>query len=67
VKVLEVQGPTDAQIKQDWDKARESLLEQKREEFENLYVENLRSTLEKQGKIKINQKEMERVTSAAGS
>ena len=67
LKVLEVQQPADAQIKQDWDKQREALLEQKREEFENLYVENLRSTLEKQGKIKINKKEMERITSLAGS
>ena len=66
-KVLEVQEPTDAQIKQDWDKSREALLEQKREEFENLYVENLRTTLEKDGKIKINQKEMENITSPAGS
>ncbi len=67
LKVLEVQEPTEAQMKQDWDKARESLVEQKRQEFENLYVENLRSTLEKEGKIKINKKEMERLTSLAGS
>ncbi len=67
LKVLEVQEPTDAQIKQDWAKAKDSLVEQKRDEFENLYVENLRSTLEKEGKIKINKKEMERVTSVAGS
>jgi len=67
LKVLEVQEPTAAQIQQDWDKAKDSLLEQKREEYENLYVENLRSMLEKEGKIKINKKEMERVTSLAGS
>jgi peptidyl-prolyl cis-trans isomerase D len=67
LKVLDLQQPTDAQIKQDWDKERETLLEQKREEFENLYVENLRGTLEKEGKIKINKKEMERVSSLAGS
>jgi peptidyl-prolyl cis-trans isomerase D len=66
-KVLEAEAPTEAQIKQDWEKAREALVEQKREEFENLYVENLRSTLEKEGKIKINKQEMERVTSLAGS
>ena len=67
LKVLELQQPTDAEIKQDWDRERETLLEQKREEFENLYVENLRSALEKEGKIKINKKEMERVSSLAGS
>jgi len=67
VKVLEVETPTEAQTKQDWEKARQALVEQRRQEFENLYVDNLRSTLEKQGKIKINKKEMDRVTSLAGS
>ena len=67
VKVLEVQEPTEAQIKQDWDKQKDALVEQKREEFENLYVENLRSAMEKEGKIKVNKKEMERVTTLAGS
>jgi len=67
LKVLEVQEPTEAQTKQDWDKAKQTLLEQKRVEFENLYVENLRSMLEKEGKIKINKQEMQRLTSVAGS
>jgi len=67
LKVLEVQEPTEAQIKEGWDKAKETLLEQKRVEFENLYVENLRSMLEKEGKIKINKQEMQRLTSVAGS
>ena len=59
IKVLEVQQPAPEQMKQDWDKAKEALLQQKREEYENVYVENLRKTLEKEGKIKINKKEME--------
>ena len=59
LKVLEVQEPNPEQLKQDWDKAKDALVEQKREEFENLYVENLRDRLEKEGKIKINKKEME--------
>ena len=67
IKILDVQQPTEAQMKQDQEKARQALVDQKREEFENLYVDNLRSTLEKEGKIKINKKEMERVTSLAGS
>ena len=62
LKVLEVQEPSPDQIKQDWAKAKDALLEQKRTEYENLYVENLRGTLEKEGKIKINKKEMERLT-----
>jgi peptidyl-prolyl cis-trans isomerase D len=62
LKILEVQEPGPDQIKQGWDKAKQSLLQQKQQEFENFYVENLRSTLEKEGKIKINKKEMERLT-----
>jgi peptidyl-prolyl cis-trans isomerase D len=62
LKILEVQEPSPDQIKQGWDKAKDTLLEQKRQEYENLYIENLRSTLEKEGKIKINKKEMERLT-----
>lgn len=59
--VLERQEPTPEQVKANWDTARESLLEQKRQELEGLYVQNLRDRLEKQGKIKINRKEMERM------
>ena len=65
LKILEVQEPTPEQIKQGWEKAKETLLEQKREEYENLYVENLRTRLEKEGKIKINKKEMERLSRTA--
>jgi peptidyl-prolyl cis-trans isomerase D len=61
LKVTEVRQPTPEQMKQDWEKAKEALVEHKREEYENLYVENLRNTLEKEGKIKINKKEMERL------
>ncbi len=62
LKVLETQQATPEQVKQGWDKAREALLQQKREEYENLYVENLRNRLEKEGKIKINKKEMDRLS-----
>jgi peptidyl-prolyl cis-trans isomerase D len=61
MKVLEVQQPAPEQMKQDWEKTKETLLEQKRQEYENVYVENLRNTLEKEGKIKINKKEMDRL------
>jgi peptidyl-prolyl cis-trans isomerase D len=63
LKIVEVQEPTPEQVKQGWDKAKETLLQQKREEYEGLYVENLRTRLEKDGKIKINKKEMDRLTS----
>jgi len=62
LKIVEMQEPSPDQIKQDWDKAKQALLEQKQQEFQNLYVENLRNTLEKEGKIKINKKEMDRLS-----
>jgi peptidyl-prolyl cis-trans isomerase D len=62
LKILEVQEPGPDQIKQGWDKAKEALLEQKRQEYESLYVENLRTRLEQEGKIKVNKKEMDRLT-----
>jgi peptidyl-prolyl cis-trans isomerase D len=61
--VLEVQTPSPAEVKQNWDRAKESLLEQKRSTFEGLYVQGLRDRLEKEGKIKINKAEMERLSS----
>jgi peptidyl-prolyl cis-trans isomerase D len=67
LKVIEVQQPTPAQAKEAWDKAKDTLLQQKREEYENLYVENLRAKLEKDGKIKINKKEMDRLTTTEGT
>ncbi|MGA3318963.1 MAG: peptidyl-prolyl cis-trans isomerase [Candidatus Korobacteraceae bacterium] len=63
LNVLEVQMPSPEEVKQNWDKAKETLLEQKRSEFEGLYVQGLRDRLEKEGKIKINKAEMERLTS----
>ena len=60
--VLEKQEPTPEEAKVAWDRAKESLLEQKRQALEGLYVQNLREKLEKEGKIKINKTEMERMS-----
>ena len=49
-------------LKQNWDRAKETLLDQKRQALEGLYVQNLRDKLEKEGKIKVNKKEMERLS-----
>ena len=66
--VLEKQEPSPEEVKQTWDTAKETLLKQKRQELEGLYVQNLRDRLEKEGKIKINKKEMERLSrSSEGS
>jgi peptidyl-prolyl cis-trans isomerase D len=59
IKLLELQEPSPEQVKQNWDNVKESLLQQKRNEIEGLYLENLRARLEKEGKVKINKKEME--------
>ena len=60
--VLEKQQPSAEEAKVAWDRAKESLLDQKRQTLEGLYVQNLRDKLEKDGKIKINKKEMERIS-----
>ena len=65
LKVLELQEPSAEQGKQNWDTVKDTLLQQKRAEIEGLYIENLRDRLEKEGKIRINQKEMERLSQPA--
>ena len=60
--IVEKQEPTPAEAKQNWDRAKEALLDQKRQVLEGLYVQNLRDKLEKDGKIKINKQEMERMS-----
>jgi peptidyl-prolyl cis-trans isomerase D len=61
VMLLERQEPSPDELKKSWDTAKDQLLGQKRQEMEGLYVQNLRERLEKEGKIKINKKEMERL------
>jgi len=67
IKVLELQQPSPEQLKQNWDTVKDTLLQQKRNEIEGLYVENLRDRLEKEGKVKINKKEMQRLSQVEGS
>ncbi len=61
--VLEVQKPSPEEMKKNWDRAKDTLLEQKRSTFEGLYVQSLRDQMEKDGKIKINKAEMQRLSS----
>jgi peptidyl-prolyl cis-trans isomerase D len=61
VMLIDRQEPKPDELKKSWDAARDSLLAQKRQELEGLYVQNLRERLEKEGKIKVNKKEMERL------
>jgi hypothetical protein len=60
--VLEKREPSADESKLTWDRAKETLLDQKRQVLEGLYVQNLRDKLEKEGKIKVNKKEMERMS-----
>ncbi len=60
--VVEKQQPSPEELKQNWDKAKETLLDQRRQAIEGIYVQNLRDKLEKEGKIKVNKKEMERMS-----
>ena len=66
VALLERQEPSPDELKKGWDSAKETLLSQKRQEMEGLYVQNLRERLEKEGKIKINKAEMERLSKMGG-
>lgn len=59
--IIDRQEPSPDELKKSWDAAKDTLLAQKRQELEGLYVQNLRERLEKEGKIKINKKEMERL------
>jgi len=63
--VTEKQQPSPEEAKAALDTAKETLLGQKRQVLEGLYVQNLRDKLEKDGKIKINKAEMERMSRMA--
>jgi len=62
IAVIDKQEPTPEEAKLAWDHAKDQLLEQRRQVLEGLYVQNLREKLEKEGKIRINKKEMERMS-----
>jgi peptidyl-prolyl cis-trans isomerase D len=66
VALIERQVPAGDELKKSWDSAKESLLAEKRQELEGMYVQNLRERLEKEGKIKVNKKEMERLAKNEG-
>ncbi len=62
ISLLEVQAPTDADLAAKSDQIREQLLQNQRQELFGLYVNNVRSQMEKSGKIKINQDELKTLT-----
>ncbi|MFB3916322.1 MAG: peptidyl-prolyl cis-trans isomerase [Terriglobales bacterium] len=69
-KLLEKQEPPAAEFDKSKDEIRARLLEQKQNEMLDLFISNLRERLQKEGKIKVYKKEMDRLMpkgSEAGS
>jgi len=64
--VVEKQEPSEQDFAQKRDQTRESLLQSKQGYLFGLFVSNLRSQMEKTGKIKINQQELKNLTRQQG-
>jgi peptidyl-prolyl cis-trans isomerase D len=62
VSVVEKQEPPAEQMAASKDRLREQLLEQKRNEYLQIFVTGLRDRMQKDGKIRINDAEMKRIT-----
>ena len=62
--VLEKQEPTVDEATKSSEPIREGLLRQKRGEAFQLFAAGLRARMEKDGKIRINKQEMERITNS---
>jgi peptidyl-prolyl cis-trans isomerase D len=60
--LLEKQEPPPAQFAASRDRLRDQLLQRKRNEFLEVFAANLQKRMEKDGKIKINQQELKRIT-----
>jgi peptidyl-prolyl cis-trans isomerase D len=64
LSVIDRQTPTDQEFTAKKDQIREALLQQKQSEVFGLFLENLHDSMQKSGKIKINQKELDLLTKA---
>jgi peptidyl-prolyl cis-trans isomerase D len=62
--LLEKQAPPEQEFEPKKDQIRDGLLQNRRQEMFGLFMSNLRASLEKSGKIKINQEEMKNLTQA---
>jgi peptidyl-prolyl cis-trans isomerase D len=60
--VTDRQSPTDQDYAAKKDQIREALMQQKQEQVFGLFLENLRTTMDKSGKVKINQAELQTLT-----
>ena len=59
LSVVDRQAPTDADFAAKKDQIRETLIQQKQQELFGLFLSDLRDSMQKSGKIKMNQKELE--------
>ena len=62
LSVVERQAPAEADFTAKKDQIREALLQQKENQLFGLFLANLRDTMEKSGKVKINQRELAALT-----
>jgi peptidyl-prolyl cis-trans isomerase D len=62
LQILEKQAPSPEEFAQQKDQIRDSLLQQKQDELFGVFVSNLRTSMEKSGKIKVNQEELKGLT-----
>ena len=64
--LIDKQEPPASEFDQQKDQVRQSVLATKRQELIEVYITNLRDRMQKEGKIKINDKELQKLASAAG-
>ena len=62
VALVDKQEPPAEQLAASTDRLRDQLLEQKRNQYLQVFISSLRDRMEKEGKIRINQAEMKRLT-----
>ena len=62
IQLQDKQSPSDQEFADKKDQMRDSLLQQKQGELFGLFVTNLRQSMEKSGKIKVNQEELKSLT-----
>ncbi len=67
VSLLEKQEPPPEQLTASKDRIRDTILQEKRNQFLEVFVANLRTRMEKEGKIRVNQQELKRITTPTTS
>ena len=64
--LLDKQEPTPAEFEQQKETIRQSVMSRKKQDLIEIYLASLRERLQKDGKIRINEKELQKLTAAAG-